>query len=222
VNAVPPDRTLTVVVADAHEATRAGIAMALRGHRFEVVAEAESAAATVEAALRERPDFCVMDADLRDAVAAAAEVAGKLPDTAVVMLAGTVDDDRLFAALRAGAQGYLLKDMDAGRLPHALRGVMAGEAALPRTLVTRLIDELRGQSRRRHSAAIEGRGIVLTAREWDVAEMLRAGLSTRQMADRMAISPVTVRRHVSELLRKLDAPSRGALVEMLDGTGVQD
>jgi DNA-binding NarL/FixJ family response regulator len=222
VNAVPPERTLTVVVADAHEATRAGIAMALRGHHFELVAEAESAAATVEAALRERPDFCVIDADLRDAVSAAAEVASELPDTAVVMLAATVDDDRLFAALRAGAQGYLLKDMDAGRLPHALRGVMAGEAALPRTLVTRLIDELRGQSRRRRSAAIDGRGIVLTAREWDVAEMLRAGLSTRQMADRLAISPVTVRRHVSELLRKLDAPSREALVEMLDETGVQD
>ncbi len=213
---------LRVVVADAHAPTRAGIAMALRGDDFEVVAEAESAPAAVEAARRERPDFCVLDADLGGVVAAVTEIATDVPETAVVMLAAAVDDERLFAALRGGAQGYLLKDMDAGRLPHALRGVMAGEAALPRALVTRLIDEFRGRSRRRHSAALDGRGIVLTAREWDVAEMLRAGLSTKQMADRLGISPVTVRRHVSELLRKVDVPSREALVDLLEKPSVQD
>ena len=221
-SAAPGEHVLSVVVADEHEPTRAGIAMALRGHGFEVVGEAATAAAAIEAARRRRPDFCVIDADLNGAVAAAGDIATALPHTAVVMLAATVDDERLFAALRAGAQGYLLKDMDAGRLPHALRGVMAGEAALPRTLVARLIDELRGQSRRRHSAAIDERGIDLTGREWDVAEGLRAGLSTRQMADRMGISPVTVRRHVSELMRKLGAPTREALIEMLDAPGVQD
>jgi two-component system nitrate/nitrite response regulator NarL len=215
-------RALSVVVADPHAPTRAGIAMALGGGGFEVVAEAATAEAALEAAFRACPDFCLIDADLDGAFVATQLMASEIPGTSVVILAATVDDERLFAALRAGAQGYLLKDMDAGRLPHALRGVTAGEAALPRALVARLIEELRGRSRRRASAPIDELGVVLTDREWDVAEMLRVGRSTKEIAGQLAISPVTVRRHVSELLRKLEAPDRASAVRMLDSADVQD
>jgi DNA-binding NarL/FixJ family response regulator len=222
VTGAAPERALSVVVADAHAATRAGVAMALGGDQFEVVAEGASAEAVVGLAFRERPDFCLIDADLDGALVAVEVIAREMPGTAVVMLAATVDDERLFAALRAGAQGYLLKDMDAGRLPHALRGVTAGEAALPRALVPRLIDELRRRTARRSSTAVDELGVVLTERQWDVLEMLRGGLSTSEIAAQLAISPVTVRRHLSELLRKFDAPDRAAVVRMLDSPPVQD
>ena len=217
------DTVLRVVIADAHPTTAAGIRMSLTGQGFDVVAEASTGAEAVAAALRERPDLCLLDTDMPGGpVGAAAELAAALPDTAVVMLAASADDETLFAALRAGARGYLLKDMDAGRLPHALRGVLDGEAALPRALVTRVIDEFRGRERRRSAPALRELGVELTDREWEVLEMLREELSTNAMAERLAISPVTVRRHVSGLLRKLDAPSREAAARLLDEPSVQD
>ena len=214
---------LRVVVADEHAATRAGVRLSLDSHGFTVVAEASARADAVAATVRERPDLCLLDADLPGgAIAAVADINARAPGTAVVMLGASADDETVLGALRAGAQGYLLKNMDAARLPHALRGVAAGEAALPRTLVTRLIDEVRGSRRRRSSPALERIGAELTSREWDVLELVRLGLPTGAIADRLAISPVTVRRHVSELLRKIGVPSRAAAVELLDGDAVQD
>ena len=217
------DRELRVVIADGHATTRAGVRLTLDPHGFEIVAEASGRSEAVEATVRERPDLCLLDADLPGgSTTAVAEIASKAPGTAVVMLGASADDDAVLGALRAGADGYLLKNMDAARLPHALRGVVAGEAALPRTLVTRLIEELRGSGRRRHSPALERMGVELTGREWDVIELMRAGLSTGTIADRLAISPVTVRRHVSELLRKLGVPTRAEAVALVDGDSVQD
>ena len=114
----------------------------LEEHGFDVCVEAANAADSVAAAERERPDVCVLDVHMPgDGIAAAAEIAARFPEIAVVMLTVSDSDDHLFAALRAGAQGYLLKDMDPDRLPLALEGVLAGEAALPRALVARVLDE---------------------------------------------------------------------------------
>jgi DNA-binding NarL/FixJ family response regulator len=214
---------LRVVIADQHATTRTGLRVALAGHGFVVVAEASTAPEAVQVVVRERPDLCLLDVDMPGGgVAAATRLAAEAPDTAVVMLAAAAEESSLFAALHAGAQGYLLKDMDAGRLPHALRGVLAGEAALPRTLVTRVLDEFRGRRRRRNALALRRLGVELTDREWEVLEMLRDDLATKVMADRLGISPVTVRRHVSGLLHKLDVPTRGAAAQLLDGPSVQD
>ena len=216
------DAQLRLVIAEEHGATRAGVRLTLEPHGFVVVEEAADRTAAVEAAARERPDLCLLDADLPGgAIAAAAEIAAVAPTTAVVMLGASADDEAVLGALRAGAQGYLLKNMDATRLPHALRGVVAGEAALPRTLVTRLIEEIRS-GRRRHSHALEQLGVELTGREWDVLELMREDLPTSTIAERLAISPVTVRRHVSELLRKLDVPTRSAAVALINADAVQD
>jgi DNA-binding NarL/FixJ family response regulator len=138
-----------------------------------------------------------------------------LPATTVVMLTVSRDDDDLFAALRAGASGYLLKDTDPSRLPFALKGVLDGEAALPRGLVARLIEEFRTRGKRRRLPLMRQRGVELTEREWEVLEFLHDGLSTAEIAERLSISPVTVRRHVSEILKKLRVTSRAEAIELL-------
>ena len=209
---------LTVVVADDHAPTRAGVQSSLEGRGFSVVAAVGNAHAAVEATLDARPDVCVLDVHMPgNGIAAAAEIGRELPDVAVVMLTVSGDDEDLFAALKAGASGYLLKDMDPDRLPDALRGVVAGEAALPRTLVARLVHEFRAAERRPSLPIVRRRGARLTSREWEVLELLREQLPTSGIAERLSVSPVTVRRHVSSILAKLRVPDRRAMQRLLDG-----
>lgn len=210
-------RALTVLIADDHAPTRAGVRGALAHGGFTVVAEAGRADTAVAGALRERPDVCVLDVNMPGGgIAAAAHITGQLPDTAVVMLTVSREDEDLFASLRAGALGYLLKDMDPDRLAAALRGVLSGEAALPRTLVARVIGEFRTADRRPSLPLVRRRGAKLTAREWEVLELLREQLSTAQIAHRLGLSAVTVRRHVSAILTKLRVPDRAAMAQLLE------
>jgi DNA-binding NarL/FixJ family response regulator len=134
------------------------------------------------------------------------------------MLATSESDADLFDGLRAGASGFLLMDTDPRRLPYALRGVLAGEAAIPRRLVARLVEEFRSQGRRRLVAHGAGRA-ELTSREWQVLELMRDGLTTREAAARMFVSPVTVRRHLSAITSKLGVADRHAAVRLLDEAG---
>src|SRR5947208_14840211 len=212
---------ITVLLADDHAAVRAGIRLALAGEGFVVVAEAADGPGAVEAAKEVHPDIALLDVRMPGGGSKAAEeIVDALPGTTVVMLTVSRDDDDLFAALRAGAAGYLLKDTDPGPLPFALRGVLEGEAALPRGLVARLIDEFRTRGKRRRLPLMRQRGVELTEREWEVLEFLHDGLSTAEIADRMSISPVTVRRHVSEILKKLRVTSREEAIKLMqDGQG---
>jgi DNA-binding NarL/FixJ family response regulator len=148
-------------------------------------------------------------------IAAAARIHAALPETAVVMLTVSNDNNDLFDALRAGASGYLLKDTDPARLPFALRGVLEGEAALPRALVARLIDEFRDREQRRVSL-LKRRSVELTSREWQVLELLRTGLTTGEIADQLVISRVTVRTHVSAILKKLQVGNRKAALQLFE------
>jgi two-component system nitrate/nitrite response regulator NarL len=212
--------TRRVLIADAQDTTRAGIRMALLGHGFTVCAEVTSAEAAVEAAVRERPDLCLIEVQLPGGgVVAAEEIAAQAPGTAVVMLSGSADEDDLFASLRAGAGGYLLKDMDPARLPLALRGVLDGEAAVPRALVGRVLQEFRAHQSGRHASELARLGVQLTRREHEVLELLERDLQTSEIAGRLGISAVTVRRHVSEILRKLDVPDREAALRLLRSSG---
>jgi DNA-binding NarL/FixJ family response regulator len=204
-----------VLVADDHPTLRASVRTALEEHGFEVCAETANAADSVAAAERERPDACILDVRMPGGgIAAAAEIAALLPETVIVMLTVSDSDDDLFAALRAGAQGYLLKDMDPARLPLALEGALAGEAALPRALVARVLDEFRARRRRRRLLR-RGREDTLTDREWETLELLAGGLSTAETAERLLVTPVTVRRHAASILKKLDVPDRRSLLRLL-------
>jgi DNA-binding NarL/FixJ family response regulator len=150
------------------------------------------------------------------------EIAAEAPGTSIVVLTDSHDRGHFFDALRAGAVGYLLKNMDPERIPHALRGVLAGEAAIPRTLVASLVSEFRTQGRRRLVVGRRGRA-ELTRREWEVAELMLDGLETQRIGKRLYLSPITVRRHVSSIVGKLGVRDRGEAVDLLrrggGGTG---
>jgi DNA-binding NarL/FixJ family response regulator len=164
--------------------------------------------------------MCLIEADLPGGgVDALGRVLSAVPGTVVVMLSGSVDDERLIAAVRAGARGYLLKDMDPERLPMALRGALDGEAALPRALVGRVLEELRAREHGRHAHQLSRLGVHLTNREREVVELLEQGLATAEIGELLVISSVTVRRHVSEVLRKLDVPDRESALRLLRGEG---
>lgn len=209
-----------VILADDHPPTRQGVRMSLEGSGFVVCADVGSADAAVAAAREHRPDVALLDIGMPGSgIAAAARIAEESPETVVVMLTVSRDDDDLFAALQAGAVGYLLKDTDPKRLPLALEGVLEGEAALPRTLVAKLIREYQGRQRRRRIPFLRERGIDLTDREWQVLDMLREQRTTKEMATRLGISPVTVRRHISALIEKLGVSSRDEAVRAVDGSG---
>ena len=204
-----------VLIADDHPPTRAGVRAALEPD-FEICGEAASASEAVETALRTSPDVCILDVHMPGGgIAAAAEIGSALPSAAVVMLTISQHDDDLFDALKAGALGYLLKGTDPGRLPHALRGVLEGQAAVPRSLVARVIAEFRDQSARRRLPLVGQRAVTLTNREWQVLDLLRDGLTTHDIATRLFISRVTVRTHVSSILRKLGVQDRQAAIRLV-------
>ena len=205
-----------IVIADDHAPTRAGIRAVLEEDGFEVCGEAANADAAVERALEERPAVCLLDINMPGGgIAAAGAISERLPETAIVMLTVSRDDADLFDALRAGAAGYLLKDIDRRQLPADLRGVLAGEAPLPRALVTKLIEEFRERGRRRKLLLAERPGVQLRQREWEILDLLSEGLSTAEIASRLFIAEVTVRTHVSSILKKLRVPTREAAVELL-------
>ena len=201
-----------VLIADPHARARARLRKPLEeDERFEVCAEASDGAAAVQLALREQPELCLLEMRLPgNAIAAAREIATRLPNTKIVMVTSSPEDDDLFNALRAGAVGYLPKDTDPARLPHLLQDTLDGGAPIPRHLVTRLVAEFRDHGPRRRSVISED-GHDLTSREWEVLDLLRQGLSTGQIADRLFITRATVRTHVAALLRKLRLPDRDAL-----------
>jgi DNA-binding NarL/FixJ family response regulator len=208
---------IRVLVADDHAPTRAGVRGSLDAEGFEVVGEASNARAVVALAVELRPDVVLMDIHMPGGgIAAADEISRELPDCAVVMLTYSRDDDDLFDSLRAGARGYLLKDMDPDRLGSALRGVLAGEAALPRSLVSKVLEEFEGRSRRKLFMRAQ-RPTQLTSREWEIMELLREGLSTEEVATRLFVTPGTVRVHVSSVLKKLRVGDRASAILALSG-----
>jgi DNA-binding NarL/FixJ family response regulator len=197
----------------------AGIRIALEADGVIVSAEAHSLQELVAAVERFEPDLCLIDVDLSgDGVRAAAEVAALAPTVSVVLLADDDNhgDDRFLQAMRVGATGYVPKRITSERLPSVVRAVVDGEPAIPRALVNLLINHYRMGSARRSLPVTHGRGIDLTSREWEVLDFMREGLSTRQIADRLLISEVTVRRHIGSVLKKLRVSSRADALRVLE------
>jgi DNA-binding NarL/FixJ family response regulator len=213
---VPDD--LRVLVADDQVAVRAGIKRAIEPHGLLVVAEAVTADDAVRLSEEHRPDVCIIAVDLPGSgVEVTRSIKQSLPGTKVVMMTRTARDEDLLEALRAGADGYLLMSTPASRLPHAIRGVTQGEAALPRTMTARLILEFRERGMpRRILVHPDQAEIELTAREFEVFQRLRQHEATAQIASRLGISQVTVRRHVASVVHKLGAPNRRRAIEMLE------
>ena len=208
--------SLSVLVADDHAPTRKDVCAALADHpEIEVCGDVADAAAAIQAAVRLLPDVCLLDIRMPGGgIAAAWEITSRLPDTRVVMFTVSREDDDLFDALRAGASGYLLKDTDPERLPLALLDVVEGDAAIPRSLVARLASEFRDRGPRRRALAGSELAGHLTSREWEVLDLLREGLSTGEIAEKLCISQVTARTHISAILKKLRVPDRTAAIRL--------
>jgi DNA-binding NarL/FixJ family response regulator len=205
-----------IVIADAYAPFRLGLRIALEAGGFAIAGEATTGQAAVARALAEEPDICLIDLSLPGgSLGAARAISTELPRTAVVMLATASFSDDLLRAIRAGASGYLLKTMDVERLPVALHAVLDGEAAIPRAMVARLVEEIQERERPRALPFVRGQRISLTPREAQVLELMRHELATREIAGRLGISEVTVRRHASAVMRKLDVPDRRAAVGLV-------
>ncbi|MGZ6702246.1 MAG: response regulator [Solirubrobacteraceae bacterium] len=214
---------LTVLLADDQGAARVGIRRAIEPHGVRVVAQASTAAEALRMALQQRPDVCLVAVGLPgNGIEAARMIKRAVPTTKVVMMTARRRDEDMFGALRAGADGYLLMTTSAQRLPHAILGVARGEAALPREMTARLILEFRerGTKRRVTLPATEAE-VEFTAREFEVVERLRKHERTAEIASELGISEVTVRRHVSSVLRKLESPNRDRAIEMLEQAEMQ-
>jgi DNA-binding NarL/FixJ family response regulator len=206
-----------VLIADDHAPTREEVRRVLENDgRFAVCATAADASEAVWAAIQQQPDVSLLDIRMPGSgLAAAWEIAARLPHAKIVMLTVSDEDRDLFAALRAGADGYLLKTMDLTRLPDELQGVCAGEAAMPRALVARVLEEFHGREPRwRSPVRRESAGRRLTSREWEVLELLAQGRSTAKIADMLVLSSSAVRVHITSIVRKLRVANRDAAAEL--------
>jgi DNA-binding NarL/FixJ family response regulator len=212
---------IRVVIADDHPLVRDGVRESLIDRGMVVVAEAEDAPGAVAAVLAHGPDVCLLDIEMPGGgIEAAKAIAAQSPGTAVVMLTVSDDERDLLAAVRAGALGYLLKETDPDRLALALEGVLTGEAALPRRLTARVLEFVRGgRDEPRRFWLRAPRGVRLTEREWEILELLETGLTTAAVAERLSVSPVTVRRHVSATVAKLGVADRDEALALVRHLG---
>lgn len=187
-------------------------------HDFTVVAEAGNAAQAIASASRLQPDVCLIDVELPGGgLNAIAGIAKASPGSLIVVLSRSDRAGDVVAAVARGASGYLLKGLSGERLASTLRAAFAGEPAVSRSLVPHLVAEMRRESGRR--LTLPKGAVTLTPREWEVGEMLVTGSTTAEIAGRLGVAPVTVRRHVGQLLQKLGAETREEAVETLRAYG---
>lgn len=197
--------------------TREGIRYALESAGIEICGEPDDLRSSIEMALREEPDACLIDEGLRGgAIAAVDAIFRRLPATKLIILTESEEPKALLPAIRAGAVGFVRKDYDPTRLPDTIRGVMKGEAALSRRLTYHLLESLRMRERGRSAPTTPG-GPSMTDRELEVLELMTEGLRTSQIAAQLSISEVTVRRHVSSAVAKLGVKDRSAAIAVLTG-----
>ena len=211
-------RSLRVLIADDDPLARRAIRSALEGSPgYEICGEAVSGTETIALAANEQPDVIVMDVIMPglDGVAATRRILRAQPDTKVVVFSATSDDDLALLALRAGAMGYLTKGIDMAALPRVLKRVAEGEAAIPRALATKLVQRFRLLPER--SEGVRPVRSDLTAREWEVLDLLCAERTTSQIAEELEMSVETVRSHVKHILRKLGVHSRAEAVLAAEG-----
>jgi two-component system, NarL family, response regulator LiaR len=209
---------LRAVIADDDPFARRVIKDVLTKSGVLVVAEARDGREAVEFVLYYRPDVVIMDVVMPglDGIVATRKILKIIPDQLVIVLTGADDeDDQLgLLALRAGAAGFISKEVDIDALPRALAGVRVGEAAISRRLTKRVIEQLRGAPG--GSYGMRPVKSPLTAREWEVIDLLKATRSTDEIAADLVLSTETVRSHVKNILRKLKVRSREEAVAVAD------
>jgi DNA-binding NarL/FixJ family response regulator len=209
---------LRVLIVDDDPLARRAIRGALdERNDFEISGEATSGTDAIRLAADRRPDVVVMDVTMPglDGIAATRRILRVSDQTKIVVFSATDDDELALLSLRAGAWGYLTKGIDLAALPRVLRRVSDGEAAIPRALATKLVQRFRLLPDR--SEGMRPVRSDLTAREWEVLDLLCAERTTAQIADDLGMSIETVRSHVKHILRKLGVHSRAEAVLAAEG-----
>lgn len=196
---------LRLLLVDDHALFREGL-IALLSYQddFTVVGEAEDAKSALEQAGALKPDIVLMDVELpgEDGIAATQHLKMEMPEVTIVMLTVRDDSQTLFEAIKAGAQGYLVKNVRSRELLEQLRGIARGEAAISRRMAARILEEIRGQTEP------FGPGEELTARELEVLNLVAARLSNAEIAERLVVSEHTVKNHMKSILSKLHLRNR--------------
>jgi NarL family two-component system response regulator LiaR len=205
-----------VIIADDDPFARRVIKGALQATGLTVVAEAKNGREAVQLALHYRPDVVVMDVVMPelDGILATRQILELNPDQLVVVLTGGDEQELGLLALRAGAVGFLSKEADIDALPRALEGVRRGEAAISREMTRRLIDRYRGTAD--GAAGLRPIRSPLTAREWEVIDLLTPDRSPEHVADTLVLSLETVRSHIKNIMRKLDVHSRADAIAVAE------
>ena len=194
--------SIRVLIVDDHSVVREGLQMFLRlDPELEVVGEARNGVEAVQQAHELRPDVILMDLLMprMDGIEAITAIRRELPDTEVIALTSVLEDAKVFAAIRAGAIGYLLKDTEAHELRQAIKAAAAGQVQLSPQAAARLLRE----QQKPHPPGDE-----LTARELEVLQLLVQGLANKEIARELSIGEKTVKTHVSNILSKLGVLSR--------------
>lgn len=201
-----------VVLVDDDGMARRLVRDALQDAGYVVIAEAAGGREGVELSLYYRPDVVVMDVAMpgMDGLEATRRIVAGDPGIKVVMLTSSGDEDVAFAGLRAGAVGFVSKDIDLDALPRVLDSAHRGEAVISRRMTMRLVESVR--SLRPDGGGMRPVRSALTSREWEVLDLMCEGRSTEAIADDLVLSSETVRSHVKSILRKLGVNSRGDAV----------
>jgi two-component system, NarL family, response regulator DevR len=200
-------RPLTILVVDDHEVVRQGLSSMLdRRPGFQVVAEAGSAAESIEMARRFQPDLVVMDVRLPDGsgIEACREIRAEIPGTRVVMLTSYPDEEAVIAAIVAGASGYLLKQVRARDLVAALEAVGRGESLLDPAVTGKVLERMR----RIASSDEPDKLAALTSQERKILALVAEGKTNKEIAGEVYLSDKTVKNYVSNILTKLNLRRR--------------
>ncbi|MEU7833263.1 MULTISPECIES: response regulator transcription factor [unclassified Nonomuraea] len=215
------NRPLRVVIADDQALVRSGFGMILAADGIEVAAEAANGAEAVAAVRRTRPDVVLMDIRMpeMDGLEATRQIMAGAADETRVLILTTYDlDHYVYAALTMGASAFLLKDVTPEHLVAAVRLVRAGDALLAPSITRRLVERFARRDEAR--AAVHRDLSELTPRELEVLRLLATGLSNAELADRLSLSPTTVKTHVARILSKLGLRDRVQAVVLAYETGL--
>jgi DNA-binding NarL/FixJ family response regulator len=203
------DAVIRVVLADDHPVVRGGLRALLESlPAYEVVAEAVDGEAAVREVQLTRPDVVLMDVQMPgvDGLEATRRIRAATPDVAVLVLTMFDDDDTVFAAMKAGAQGYLLKGAEQVEIDRAIRAVVAGEAIFGPGVAARVL---------RHFAQPAAPDVPfpqLTDREREVLDLVASGRRNAAIAEELFLSPKTVANHISSIFAKLAVADRSAAI----------
>ncbi len=202
---------MRLLIADDHVLFRDGLKSLLSARGLQVVGEASNGREAFELAQRLKPDIVLMDLAMPEmnGLAATRLISAELPQVKVVVLTASHEDEDLFEAIKSGAEGYLLKDLEADRFFPLLEGVLRGEPALTPLLARKLLSEFANP----RQAVADKDPDALTARELEVLEAMVAGVTTnRELAKHLGISENTVKFHVRNILDKLHLHNRAQVV----------